>query len=45
MNKFLKLKEYFNNGFWNIKRLENAVKKGWISEEEFFKITGVKYGI
>lgn len=43
--KFLKVKSYFDNGFWNEERVANAVLKGWITVEEFREITGVIYGI
>lgn len=43
MNKFSKVKKYFESGFWNLHRVENSVKKGWISADEFYEITGVIY--
>ena len=42
-DKFNLLKEYYNDGLWNIKRMRNAVIKEWISEEEFKIITGENY--
>ena len=38
MNKFEKVKKYYESGLWNIKQLKNAIAKGWISEEEFESI-------
>lgn len=45
MSKFLKVKKYFSSGDWNIERVKKAVEKNWITKEEFYKITGVKYDI
>lgn len=45
MNKFLKVKRYFENGFWNEERVANAVIKGWISVDEFREITGADYDV
>lgn len=39
-----KIKRYYDNGFWNIARVRNAVIKGVITEEEFLEITGENYG-
>lgn len=30
-------------GMWNITRVRNAVKMGWITEDEFKEITGEDY--
>ena len=35
MNKFEKVKKYYDSGLWNKKQVENAVEKGWITQEEF----------
>lgn len=45
MNKFEKVKKYFENGLWNIDRVANSVIKGWITVDEFREITGVNYDI
>lgn len=45
MSKFLKVKKYFLSGDWNIERVKKAVEKNWITKEEFYTITGVKYDI
>ena len=36
--KFEKVKGYYDNGLWNETRLENAVKKNWITPEEYDEI-------
>ena len=43
MNKFEKVKYYFDNGLWSIDRVRNAVVKGWITAEQFKEITGEDY--
>ena len=39
MTKFEKVRRYYEAGLWSVERVRNAVKKGWITEEEFAKIT------
>lgn len=39
-SKFNKVKEFYDNGLWNIQRVRDAVVKGWITAEEFEIITG-----
>lgn len=41
--KFEKVKEYYENGFWDDKRVLNAVIKEWITLEEYEEIVGVPY--
>ena len=48
--KFEKVKKYYemyiqSNGEygWNIDMVKNAVVKGWITEEEYYDITGQVY--
>ena len=41
--KFDLVKNYYDNGFWSIKKVRNAVGMGWITAEEFFEITGEEY--
>ena len=41
--KFEKVKGYYDNGLWNKTMVKNAVKKGWITAEEYKIITGEKY--
>ncbi len=43
MNKFEKVKYYFNNGLWSIERVRNAVIKKWITVEEYEIIVGEPY--
>ena len=42
-SKFKKVKSYYESGLWDISRVRNAVVKGWITEEEYFIITGEVY--
>jgi len=41
--KYELVKNYYDNGLWNLTRVRNAVIKGWITEEEFKEITGQSY--
>lgn len=41
--KFDLVKEYYDAGLWSIKKVRNAVVKGWITVEEFKEITGEDY--
>lgn len=41
--KYELVKEYYDNGLWNLTRVRNAVAKGWITAEEFKLITGQTY--
>lgn len=41
--KFEKLKEYYNFGVWNERKLRDAVIKNWITAAEFEEITGKEY--
>ena len=40
MSKFDKVKDYYDSGLWDIVRVGNAVKKGWITESEYKEIVG-----
>lgn len=41
---FYLIKEYYNDGRWDIERVHNVVgKKHGITPEEFFEITGEPY--
>ena len=42
-DKYYKVKDYYDRGFWNITRVRNAVVKGWITPTEFEEITGSVY--
>lgn len=41
--KFEKVKSYYDKRLWTKEQVANAVKKGWITEYEFFEITGIPY--
>lgn len=38
--KYLKVKEYYDKGYWTKKQVHDAVIKGWITEEEYEEIVG-----
>lgn len=40
---FEKVKRFYILKVWNETRVHNAVKMGWITEEEFTEITGNDY--
>lgn len=40
---FEKVKMYYDEGLWSEYRVGEAVKKGWITEEEFEIIVGKPY--
>ena len=40
---FEKIKKYYEEGNWGKKAVKNAVKKGWITAEEYELITGEAY--
>ena len=40
---FEKVKRFYILKVWNVTRVRNAVKMGWITEEEFTEITGNDY--
>lgn len=42
--KYELVKSYYDDGFWDIKKVRRAVDKGWITKAEFKKITGEPYG-
>jgi len=43
MNKFEKVKLYYEKGLWDKSRVRNAVVKGWITAEEYEIIVGEPY--
>ena len=43
MSKYDKVKKYYDEGFWTIDMVRNAVVKKWITEEEFKTITNIEY--
>lgn len=42
-NNYEKVKHYYHTKMWDEGRVRNAVKKDWITEEEFKEITGKEY--
>lgn len=42
--KFEKVRTFFESGLWDVRRVRNAVVKGWITEQEYETITGLKQG-
>lgn len=45
MDKFKKVKGYYDAGLWDKVRVRNAVKKEWITAEEYQEITGEPFMI
>lgn len=44
MSKYYNIvKRNYDNGFWSIIKVRDAVVKGWITAEEFQEITGEIY--
>lgn len=44
MSKYYNLvKKNYDNGFWDIDKVRDAVAKGWITREEFYDITREVY--
>lgn len=41
--KFELVKGYYDSGEWKKKAVRNAVKRGWITVEEYYEITGEVY--
>lgn len=35
---FEKIRDYYRRGLWNLARVEKALEKGWITQEEFDEI-------
>ena len=42
-NKFSKVKDFFDKGFWDKVRVRDAVIKEWITAEEYYIITDEEY--
>lgn len=40
--KYETVKSYYEKGFWSAEMVQNAVVKGWITEEEYKEIVGDK---
>lgn len=41
--KFGLVKHYYGKGLWSKRRVHDAVKKNWITEEEYTEIVGESY--
>lgn len=41
--KFETVKKWYDKGLWKIEAVRNAVKKDWITADEFEEITGEAY--
>ena len=41
--KFQLVKDYYDHGLWSKKAVRNAVKKEWITAEEYFDIVEEMY--
>ena len=41
--RFDLVKGYYDAGDWKLKAVRNAVKRGWITAEEYEEITGEVY--
>lgn len=41
--KFELVKGYFDSGEWKKKAVKNAVRRGWITAEEYAEIVGEPY--
>lgn len=41
--KYEKVKEYYDKGYWDIRKVHDAVTHGWITEKEFKEITDYDY--
>ena len=41
--KYEMIRDYYDQGLWNEKKVRNAVVKGWITPEEYKEITGNDY--
>lgn len=40
---FAKVNSFYERKLWDENRVRNAVKMGWITDEEFREITGTEY--
>lgn len=43
--KFEKVRNYYEKNLWTKEQVANAVKKGWITADEYRDITGDDYSI
>ena len=42
-DKYELVKKYYRSKLWNENQVRNAVLKGWITETEYYEITGEVY--
>lgn len=40
---YARVKKWYDLGMWNLEAVKNAVKRGWITAEEYKEITGENY--
>lgn len=40
---FKKVQDFYGEKLWDVFRVRDAVVKKWITEDEFFLITGIEY--
>ena len=40
-----KIKKYYESGVWELRKVHDAVVKGWITAAEFKTITGKEYTV
>lgn len=40
---YAKVKNYYERGYWDIRKVYDAVTHGWITPDEFTEITGRPY--
>ena len=45
MSKFEKVLKYYKANLWTKKQVGDAVKKGWITPEQYKEITGEDYTV
>ena len=41
--KYNKVKEYYDKGYWDVRKVYDAVTHGWITADEYKIITGYDY--
>lgn len=41
--KYKKVKDYYDKGYWDIRKVYDAVTHGWITAEEYKEITGLDF--
>lgn len=43
MSKYELVERYYGSGIWDERKVKDAVRRGWISVEEYERLTGEKY--